>query len=251
MDHAAYCTLTRDEIDRYADTIDGADLSAPVPTCPGWTVLALTKHLGVVHRWAAQMLRDGATERLDFRDVDRDLPADPSGYAAWLRDGGGTLVDMLAQREADAAVWTWGPAHNAGWWARRMVHETLIHRADAAEALGGEFTTTAELAVDGIDEFLANLPSAAASFAPNVLELTGQGESLHFHATDAPGEWMVTLTADGFMWGHGHGKGDVAVRGPAADLLLMAYGRTPADHGRLQRFGDTGLLDRWLAYSAI
>ena len=83
MDHAAYCTLTRDEIDRYADTIDGADLSAPVPTCPGWTVLALTKHLGVVHRWAAQMLRDGATERLDFRDVDRNLPADPSGYAAW------------------------------------------------------------------------------------------------------------------------------------------------------------------------
>jgi uncharacterized protein (TIGR03083 family) len=251
MDHAAYCTLTRDEIDRYAATIDGADLSTPVPTCPGWTVLALTKHLGVVHRWAMQMLRDNATDRLDFHDVERNLPDDSSGYAAWIRDGGKALVDLLIERGPEAAVWTWGPGHNAGWWARRMALETLVHRADAAEALGAEFATTAELAVDGVDEFLENLPSAAASFAPNVLELTGRGESLHFHATDAPGEWMITLTAEGFMWGHGHGKGDVAVRGPAADLLLMAYGRTPADHEHLQRFGDTGLLDRWLAHSAI
>ncbi len=251
MDHAAYCRTTRDEIDRFAAAIEGADLSTPVPTCPGWTVLALTKHLGVVHRWATQMLRDNATVRLDFRDVDRNLPAESSGYAAWLRDGGTALVELLAERGADAPVWTWGPGHTAGWWARRVAHETLVHRADAAQALGTAFTTTPELAVDGMDEFLVNLASAGASFAPNVLELTGQGESLHFHATDAPGEWMISLTPDGFQWGHGHGKGDVAVRGPAADLLLMAYGRTPPDHENLQRFGDTGLLERWLARSAI
>ena len=62
---------------------------------------------------------------------------------------------------------------------------------------------------------------------------------------------MVTLTDAGFTWGHGHGKGDVAARGAAGDLLLLVYGRLQADDERFQRFGDTALLDRWLRLSAI
>ena len=39
---------------RYADR---AGLRAPVPTCPGWTVRDLVAHQGMVHRWAAALVR--------------------------------------------------------------------------------------------------------------------------------------------------------------------------------------------------
>jgi len=251
MDHEFFCTTTAGEIAALAELLDGVDLTTAVPTCPGWDLAALAKHVGVVHRWAAQMMRDGATERLDFRKVERNLPADPSGYPAWLREGAAILDAQLRAHPAETSVWTWGDGHTVGWWARRMAHESLVHRADAALALGRPFVADATLAVDGVDEFLENLPAAGASFAPNVHELTGNGETLHLHATDADGEWMITLTDTGFTWGHGHGKGDVAARGAAADLLLLTYGRLAADDERFQRFGNTDLLDRWLRLSAI
>jgi uncharacterized protein (TIGR03083 family) len=197
------------------------------------------------------MLSANATERLDFRQVDRNLPTDPAGYAAWLRAGGEALVSQLRSHDADDAVWTWGTAGTVGWWARRTTHETLVHRADAALALGAEFNASPERAVDGLDEFLENLPAAAASFAPQAAAISGNGETVHLHATDADGEWMITLTPEGFTWTHGHDKGNVAARGRAVDLLLLAYGRLAPDNDRLQRFGDTDLLTRWQTMSAI
>ena len=47
---------------RYADR---AGLRAPVPTCPDWTVRDLVAHQGMVHRWAAALLRGEA-------DIDPD-----------------------------------------------------------------------------------------------------------------------------------------------------------------------------------
>jgi uncharacterized protein (TIGR03083 family) len=251
MDHAAARSLVAQELAALADLVDGADMTTAVPTCPGWDLTALVKHTGVVVRWAAQMLRDGLTERLDFRNVDRDLPADDTGWAAWLRATAALLDAQLAAHGEHDAVWTWGDGRTAGWWARRLVHEVAVHRADAANALGAPFVLDPATAVDGVDELLENLPAAARSFAPSVAELRGAGETLHFHATDADGEWMITMTPDGFTWGHGHGKGDVAARATAADLLLLAYGRLPATSERVQRFGDTELLDRWLRQSAL
>ena len=40
-----------------------AGLDAPVPTCPGWTVLDLVAHQGMVHRWAASHLRGEPSSR--------------------------------------------------------------------------------------------------------------------------------------------------------------------------------------------
>ena len=71
----------------------------------------------------------------------------------------------------------------------------------------------------------------------------GDGETLHFHSTDAHGEWVITRTADGIDVEHAHAKGDVAARGPASDLLLMVWGRKlPED---LEVFGEMGLLTEW------
>ena len=40
-----------------------------------------------------------------------------------------------------------------------------------------------------------------------------------------------------------HAKGDVAVRGPASDLLLVVYGRKPAEE--IDVFGDTSLFEQF------
>jgi hypothetical protein len=74
--------------------------------------------------------------------------------------------------------------------------------------------------------------------------------SIHLHATDVEGEWLVHLGPDGITFELGHAKGDVALRGAAADLLLWCWNRVPVDD-RFEVFGDQGLLDHWRATVVI
>jgi len=249
-DHDTYCVTIGVQTAALADVLDVGDLTRAVPTTPGWDVQAVVKHLGVIQRWAAQMTRDGLRRRLDFREVEGRAPADGQSWADWLRAGGELAVEQMRAHPAETPVWTWGPGGTVGWWARRLTYETFVHRSDVVLAMGGTPELSPDLAVDGVDEFLDNL-RAAAAFAPAVADLRGAGESVHLHATDAEGEWMLTLTPDGFTAEHGHGKGDVAVRGSAVDLLLLVYGRRSGDDPRLERFGDPAVLDRWLTHAAI
>jgi hypothetical protein len=52
---------------------------------------------------------------------------------------------------------------------------------------------------------------------------------------------MITRRKDGIDVESAHGKGDVAARGPAGDLLLFVWNRV--HHTTLETFGDTDLLD--------
>ena len=64
------------------------------------------------------------------------------------------MIDAVDHVGADARVWTFTGPKPAGWWIRRRVHETTVHRADAELALGGEFELPSELAADGISEWI-------------------------------------------------------------------------------------------------
>lgn len=135
-----------------------------------------------------------------------------------------------------------------------MLHETTVHRADAELAAGGEPAIDPETAADGISEFLANLPYGRRSAAPLeqlLAGMPGDGQTLHLHATDCDGEWMITLAPGAYRWERGHGKGSVAVRGTAAELLLLAYGRVSPVEGRLAVFGDAAVLSAWQASTAL
>lgn len=165
---------------------------------------------------------------------------------------------MEAVREAGAetAVWSWTEEQTAGFWLRRMVHDTAVHRADAELAVGRPFEISAELAADGISEWLGLLscPKLAAG-SPAIGKLRGHGQTLHFHATDGglgeAGEWMVRRTPSGVMWEHGHGKGDVALRGPAAELLLVITRRLPMSDPGIQVLGNEQLIATWLELTAF
>jgi uncharacterized protein (TIGR03083 family) len=250
VDYTQTCNALEAEVAAFAEDAQRADPSLPVAACPPWDLAELIKHLGSIHRWAGQMVRDGAQQRLSFREVPLELPDDKAAYPRWLLEGGAWLLDILRKADPDTPMWAWGADQHARFWARRMLHETTVHHADALLALGRTPSLEAARAVDGIDEFLDNLPHAAY-FAPNVKELKGEGESLHFHCTDAEGEWMIQLNPDGFTWERGHGKGSVAVRGAASDLLLLVYGRLKPEPERFQIFGDTDVLSRWLQHAHI
>jgi uncharacterized protein (TIGR03083 family) len=198
------------------------------------------------------MVRDRAQSRLAFRDVERDTPASGVPDAAWIRFGAERLLPRLRAADPDAAMWAWGADQHARFWPRRILHECTVHRTDAEAALGVESEIEAGVAVDGIDEFLDNLP-CAAYFAPAVTELKGLG-TIEWVATDSGERWHIRLSDQGFDWDHGDGTGDVdaSVTGRASDLLLFAYGRRSTDdRGRFTIEGDRELIGWWQARSSI
>ena len=198
-DHASHCRALAGEVGRYVEVITGADVTRPVPACPGWDLAELIQHIGTVHRWAERMVREGATERLAQRELDLRLPPDPNGLPAWLSSGGDALVATLRAADPDASMWAWGADPHVRFWSRRMLHETTVHRADAELALGRDPTIDADTAADGIDELLDNLP-CAVYFAPNVAELRGDGESIQLEGADVDVHWVVRLESTGFSW---------------------------------------------------
>lgn len=232
---------------RLAGIVAGEPETRPIPTCPEWTLRQLTTHVGRAQRWAAEIVTRRSREFIAFRDVpDGRLPDDPAARPDWLNAGASRLIDAVRAGGAEQ-VWTFAGMRPGGFWARRMAHETAVHCADAELAAGREVMIAPDLAADGIDEWLwlvANDPEEP----PDLLR--GQGQTLHLHATDeglgAVGEWLITRTPTGIDVRAGHARADVAVRGPAAMLLLVLLRRLPAGAPGTTVLGDQALLAHWL-----
>jgi uncharacterized protein (TIGR03083 family) len=218
-------------------SVTAGDLALDVAHLPGWTLQTLVGHAGWVLRYAAASL----TAPPEDAPRRSSVPEPPVGeeVLAWFADARAELLDRLDAVDPDSLHATFTGPQPARWWLRRLAHELALHRWDAQAAVGAADPIDPELARDGIDELFE-------VFVPRRLDLerlSASGETVHLHATDLEGEWMCVLRADGVDWSHGHGKGDVAARGPVADLLLLLWGRIPPT--RLELFGDAGILDRW------
>ncbi|HEX2212229.1 MAG TPA: maleylpyruvate isomerase family mycothiol-dependent enzyme [Mycobacterium sp.] len=236
-----------DQTREFGDLIRSADPSTPVPTCPDWTLKQLFRHVGRGNRWAAQIVADRLMSPLDPRDVrDGKPPDDADGAVEWLNGGSEALIKAVERVGADCRVWTFLGARPAGWWIRRRLHEVTVHRADAALALGMDYDPPADLAADAISEWIELMTVQAKRNEPPV----EPGRTLHLHATDdglgPTGEWTIRNDEDGVGWSHEHGKGDVALRGPAKDLLLAIVRRRSVADGGVEVFGDAHVWDAWL-----
>ncbi|HZU46970.1 MAG TPA: maleylpyruvate isomerase family mycothiol-dependent enzyme [Mycobacterium sp.] len=236
----------------FGDVIRSGDQSTPVPTCPGWTFKELFRHVGRGDRWAAQIIADRVDHYLDPRTVEGGKPpADPDEAIAWLHDGAQRLIDAVEQAGLDAPVWTFIGQRPAYWWVRRRLHEATVHRADAALSLGVEYTLEPALAADAISEWLERVASQAGRDGePLPLE---PGNTVHLHATDpglgASGEWTIQAGDNGITWSHEHGKGTVALRGGATDLMLAMVRRIPTADRDITVFGDISVWQNWLEHT--
>ena len=250
LDHEWFCERAEKEISALAAVVaDVPDVAADVPSCPGWTLTDLARHTGGIHRWATSIVETRAPARIPFPDVASPWES-ADGWAQWLASGAEPLLTALRSAGPLTPVWSWGPGRTSGWWARRILHETTVHRADAELALGvADPEIDSVVAADGIDEFLFNLPSARRPYAH--LASLPTGASLHLHATDTDGEWIIRFTDSSIAWERGHEKATTAIRGPVRSLLLFTYGRRPGSDPRLACFGDESVPRLWQEKTAL
>ncbi|HEX9546836.1 MAG TPA: maleylpyruvate isomerase family mycothiol-dependent enzyme [Acidimicrobiales bacterium] len=69
----------------------------------------------------------------------------------------------------------------------------------------------------------------------------GESASFHIHRTDGEGEWILRAQEGQAVSESGHGKADVALRGPGEGLYWVLMGRgKPANHG-VEVYGDPAL----------
>jgi uncharacterized protein (TIGR03083 family) len=205
--------LDRDGSDLIA-VLASADLSTPVPACPGWALRNLALHQGEVWRWSMRCIEaDAYTEQPDPVIADDML-------APWMTEGLAEILTLLRAADPGAPRWTFGPKpRTMAFWPRRMAQEVAVHRWDALDALGRPEPIPHDLAVDGIDE-------AITVFLPRQI-LNGR-----LPEPAVAIEIVVDDTA------HRIGKGEPVARvtGDASDILLALWRRIPAE--RLTIDGD-------------
>lgn len=213
----------------FAGVLGAGDLAADVPGCPGWRLRDLGAHLGNTHRWAR-----GAVVGGHPRTADVEPPPGRDGLVEWYADAAAGLLATLRETDPDAAAWTMAEPRTVRFWVRRQAHETALHLWDAQSTRGGAAAPIeAGLAADGVDEVLS-------MFFPRQLRL----------ARAEPPTSAVALEAvdTGHTWRLGRGEAVGAVRGRAADLLLLLWKRLPASSPALTVDGDAAavlaVLDR-------
>ncbi|WP_433246952.1 maleylpyruvate isomerase family mycothiol-dependent enzyme [Streptosporangium sp. CA-135522] len=253
-----YCDEITTQTDLLRELLKGADLSAGVPTCPGWTLAGLVRHIGGNLRTGETAVRTGqtiddpGTQVSDVAGPDGD---DPAELDAWLAAGAARYAETLRKAGPDTEARIWTFHGSASFWVRRALHDLVIHRADAAIAVGADYAVVPDLAADAVDELLELFSGQQAGGSPQLAELRGPVRSIHLHATDAgaepAAEWLIELGPDGFTWRHGHEKATVALRGPLTDVLLVFYRRLPAGSGRVEVLGESALLDLWLDHASL
>ena len=231
MEYAEHITAAERETGAFARVLMKGDTGAQVPTCPDWTLLDLAKHVGGVMGFWSHVLAEGMG-RPKPEILDEPGPAP----AMWFTTIASALVGELKAARADTEVYTWNPKdHSAAFAARRMAHETAVHRFDAQMAIGSPQPIDPELAADGIEEIFVMVEAWPESGR-------GEGQTLHLHSAEG-NEWLIAMNADGLEVRREHAKGDLALKGAVSDLELLLYGRPPV--GEVERFGDDAVLDAW------
>lgn len=159
-------------------------------------------------------------------------------FGEWYRGLASSLLEELRVTPEETPVWTWKPDDQTPTFvARRCAHELAVHRVDAELARGAHTPIERELAADGIDEVFVLVQAQG--------EPTGDGQTLHLHATDGDDEWLVALTPSGLEVERAHGKADLALRGAVSDLELVLYQRPPL--GPVEHLGHDDVLAAWYA----
>ena len=148
----------------------------------------------------------------------------------WYRESARHLVDVLAEHDADAPAWTFGPEKVAGFWRRRQVHETVVHEYDALAAVGREadWSIDPALAWDGVDE-------VATFFYPRQVRLeriSPLAGTLRLAPTDidaAPLEIPSRRSQSDLLRTSGSGGPVAELTGPSSYLLLALWKRVPVE----------------------
>ena len=233
-------------LEHFRTLIPDTDLSAPVPGCPNWNAEGLIVHLGtVLHRVA-----EGLTTGVAPVTAPATAPDAPAALEAWFANLAEHLLAKLETTDPESDVWQpFAAPARVGVWRRRLAHESMIHLWDLQQTRGEALLINPLLASDGIDEFLEiALPRVA-----NTPNFTAPDGSLHLHCTDVHGEWWMQFDQSGALTvRREHAKGDAAIRGSAAALLLGLWNRPlPVGWDAPEVIGATAVADAWMGMPGL
>ncbi|MDA8147478.1 MAG: maleylpyruvate isomerase family mycothiol-dependent enzyme [Actinomycetota bacterium] len=220
------------------------DPGRALPSCPGWDVAELAAHLGSLYERVGAQVRSRSIGALRVFDP----PSSPVGPArvGWLREASRGLIEAFAGTEEDAVAGRWRDRTvTAGFWRRRMAHETVVHRVDVEDALGRAVGLEGDLAADGVGEVL----ELFVPFSMRKDQWPPAGP-LGLVRSDGSEEWWVA-PGDDRVDVHRRQPGDLQpgdfarVEAPGAELFLICWGRRrPAGPAVT---GSAVLLDQWVS----
>ncbi|MEU2554083.1 maleylpyruvate isomerase N-terminal domain-containing protein [Streptomyces sp. NPDC013313] len=282
------CTAElRREAARFAEAARDLPLTQPVPTCPGWTLGDLVRHLRQGHEWATTILATRSTGLVlpggDLTDGDGDGDGDgtswtervaglgvretdavdgrlldPGSRTEFVLEGAGRLAEAIGGIGAEVPVWAPHGKQNKEFWPRWAMFETAVHRADVDLLAGRPFEPAADVALDCVDFCLTafGVPEARPFLSPLFAEVPRGGETLSFRplagAAGRISDWLVTCAPDGVRVTRDAPDGtpaDVTVVASPADLLLVVKGRLRPRSPRVTVSGDRDLLAFWLSHA--
>ncbi len=213
-------------------------LDERVPSCPDWTARELVGHLWRVYWfWHAQVIAADPTDRVDPGDRPLDPDAEPGDA---LELAAAELVEAMRGAGAGASCWNWsGVNPTVSWLARRMALETAVHRYDGELCAGTPGTIDADLAADGIDEYLrvhlfADIPDAPTATL---------GGTLCLACSDTGDAWTVEIGMGRLRVREGRGPASACLLGPASHLLLFVWNRIGVEG--LELTGDPAVASAW------
>lgn len=212
--------------------------AALVASCPGWTTTDLAIHTAGVHRRVAHWCTIRAAEPVRWPDHE---PADPTEPWAWCREALDLVLAALRDIGPAEAVWSWTDRRNGGFYHRRMLHETVMHRWDAQAATGTSAHIETAVAADGIDE----ITEVGMRYRGDGSTVEYPDGNLLLVANDGPGRWLLR-SIDGTLLvgrdGDAGNRADATMEGPTEGLLLHLWGRPT---GPVAITGDPDVATAW------
>ncbi|GIF72366.1 maleylpyruvate isomerase family mycothiol-dependent enzyme [Asanoa siamensis] len=202
------------------------DPAGAVPTCPGWTVADLTRHVGEVYLHKTMAIRDGVEpEQWPPAELAAEEPLSLLDRAyAELRG------ELTTRDPAERAGSWYAPDPTVGFWIRRMAQETVIHRVDAELGAGQPVAPIpADLAVDGVDELLKVFVAyCVGEWTSSFKEVLDGSPGRTFALRTDGAAWTVRTAPGTFTVDDGDARAvDVTISGPPAALLRWVWHRQP------------------------
>jgi uncharacterized protein (TIGR03083 family) len=225
MENSRYLDCLAADFERLR-AVAGTDPAAPVPSCPGWTVADLTRHVGEVYLHKTLAIRVGA-------EPAQWPPAELAAEApiALLDRAYAALRGELESRAPSDPAGSWyGPDPTVGFWIRRMAQETVIHRVDAELGTGQPVAPIPDdLAIDGVDELLKIFVAyCVGEWASDFKEILDRSPGRTYALRTDGAAWRVRTGPGTFVVEDGDADhADVTVSGPPAALLRWVWHRLP------------------------
>ncbi len=160
MDHGERLASFRTEAAAFEKAVRRAfDLGEPgapgpaVPSCPGWTVYDLVRHLGGVHRYLAHVLRERLTAPPDPAGLTLpEVPDDPDALTDWFAQGAREPAEPFQELGPDTTLWSWSAEQTSGFWLRMQLIELAVHRWDAESATATPGRLAPDVAADALTQ---------------------------------------------------------------------------------------------------